>query len=52
MKRVKTENRTRLKSAVHNALMMVSIEWPDIEAVDFGRMLDAWHQVKPRKTVL
>ncbi|KAH3720100.1 hypothetical protein DPMN_062993 [Dreissena polymorpha] len=41
-KRIKTENRARMKSAVLNALMMVSIEGPDIEAVDFGEMVDAW----------
>jgi len=51
MKRIKTENRARMKSAVLNALMTVSIEGPDIEAVDFGKMVDAWHQEKPRRTV-
>ncbi|KAH3734953.1 hypothetical protein DPMN_041413 [Dreissena polymorpha] len=51
MKRIKTENRSRMKSAVLNALMSVSIEGPDIEAVDFGKMVDAWHQEKPRRTV-
>ncbi|KAH3755317.1 hypothetical protein DPMN_190008 [Dreissena polymorpha] len=48
MNMVKTEDRARLKSAVLHALMMISIKGPDIEAVDFGRIVDAWHQEKPR----
>ncbi|KAH3844439.1 hypothetical protein DPMN_086697 [Dreissena polymorpha] len=47
---VKTEDSSRLKSAVLNALVMVSIEGPDNEAVGLGRMVDAWHQEKPRET--
>ncbi|KAH3820196.1 hypothetical protein DPMN_121940 [Dreissena polymorpha] len=50
MERVKTENRSRLKSVVFKALMIVSIEEPDMKKVDFGRMVDAWHQDKPRRT--
>ncbi|KAH3700805.1 hypothetical protein DPMN_075785 [Dreissena polymorpha] len=44
------ENRARLKSAVLIALMMVSIKGPDIVVVDFGKMMDAWHQEKPWNT--
>ncbi|KAH3704921.1 hypothetical protein DPMN_080006 [Dreissena polymorpha] len=55
MKRVKTEKRARLKSAVLHALMMVSIEGTDFEAVDLnggsGGMVDAWHQEKPLRTI-
>ncbi len=51
LKRIKTENRACMKSAVLNALMTVSIEGPDIEAVDFGKMVDAWHQEKTRRAV-
>ncbi|KAH3719796.1 hypothetical protein DPMN_062670 [Dreissena polymorpha] len=52
MKRVITENRALPKSDVLNVLVMVIIEGPDNEAVDFGRMLDAWQQEKPRRAVL
>ncbi|KAH3704968.1 hypothetical protein DPMN_080030 [Dreissena polymorpha] len=55
MKSVKTEKRARLKSAVLHALMMVSIEGPDIDAVDLnggsGRMEDAWHQKKGSRDI-
>ncbi|KAH3837555.1 hypothetical protein DPMN_110948 [Dreissena polymorpha] len=50
MKSVKTENRSRLKSAVHNDLIIVSIEKPEMEAVDFEGIVDVWKQDKPRRT--
>ncbi|KAH3880071.1 hypothetical protein DPMN_003983 [Dreissena polymorpha] len=48
MKRV--DNCSRLKSAVLNALMVVSIKGQN-EAVDFGRLVDVWHQEKSQRTV-
>ncbi|KAH3876009.1 hypothetical protein DPMN_039289 [Dreissena polymorpha] len=52
MKMVITENRALPKSYVLNVLVMVIIEEPANEAVDFGRRADAWQQEKPRRTVL
>ncbi|KAH3778490.1 hypothetical protein DPMN_179950 [Dreissena polymorpha] len=52
MKSLKTENRSRLESAVPNDLIIVSIEKPEMEAVDFEGMVDVWEQDKPRRTVV
>lgn len=52
MKRIKLENCASLKSTVLNALMMVSMEGPPLEAVDFSEMVDTWYKEKPRRTEL
>ncbi|XP_060604652.1 uncharacterized protein LOC132757397, partial [Ruditapes philippinarum] len=52
MKRIKLEKRASLKSTVLNALMMLSMEGPPLEAVDFSEMVDTWYKEKPRRIEL
>lgn len=49
MRRIKSESRSSLKSNTLNALMMISMEGPPLQVINFNEMVEIWYQQKPRR---